>query len=160
MPVFHKFYHSSAGGLSSGSLRATGPVLNVEVEVPQALAELLASEGKQLPKPQTGVALIDTGAALTCVDAAAIAALGVTPLSSTLLQTAGGWTTAYRYPVRLNFPSEGIDREFTSVVGVDLTGYDVPLLEPAPLLVLIGRDVLEEWVFIYAGSGGFFCLAI
>ena len=129
--------------------------MNVLVHVPSALAQLLGSQKTTVPTPQAGVALIDTGASGTCVHEPILKTLGLNPIGSTTSGTAAGQTPHSLYPVRLEFPSDDIDREFNSVVGVDLSGQTVNLSTgQEPIIALIGRDVLQDWVLIYNGVGG------
>jgi predicted aspartyl protease len=101
------------------------------------------------------MALIDTGATNTCVHEAILQTLGLNPIGSITSGTAAGPVQHNRYPARLEFPGDGIDREFTSVVGVNLTGQFVRLSTGVhPIIALIGRDVLADWVFTYNGVAG------
>ena len=103
----------------------------------------------------SGVALIDTGATGTCVHEPVLQQLGLNPIGATNSGTAAGQTRHNLYPARLEFPADGIDREFNSVVGVNLTGQSVTVNNAThPIIALIGRDVMKDWVLIYNGVGG------
>lgn len=157
---FNKFYITEEKDPDPAFLRSLGPVLNVLVHVPTALAQLLGNQGLPVPAPQAGLALIDTGASGTCVHEPILKALGLNAIGATTSGTAAGPTPHSLYPVRLDFPSDGIEREFNSVVGVDLTGQFANLSTgPAPIIALIGRDVLQDWIFIYNGVGGVISIA-
>ena len=45
-----------------------GPVVQVMVSVPPEIADIFAKESKPIPSPVSGLALIDTGATISCVD--------------------------------------------------------------------------------------------
>jgi hypothetical protein len=121
----------------------------------------MSSQGLPLPAPVSGVALIDTGASHTCVNDAALKALAVNPIGVTTTRTAAGPATQSRYPVRLEFPGEALDLEFSSVTGVDLSGQAVSVNNSQiPIIVLVGRDVLGNCVLTYNGPGGFFTLSV
>jgi hypothetical protein len=141
-------------------LRKCGPIMNVVVHVPTALAKLLGEQGTPVPPPHAGMALIDTGASGTCVHESILKSLQVNPIGSVTSGTAAGPTPHNLYPVRLQFPWENITRDFDSVVGVDLTGQFVEVSTGRqPIVVLVGRDVLRDWIFIYNGGGGVISIA-
>lgn len=50
------------------ALHGRGPVVQVTVTIEQNAGKGLLSQGKALPTPKTGLALIDTGASGTCID--------------------------------------------------------------------------------------------
>lgn len=144
-----------------------GPLLQVNVHVPTALATILTSNGQTVPAPITGFALIDTGATNTCVDDSVIQRLGVSTIGVSTALTAAGPTPQNMYPARLEFPGESLDVEFNSVAGVNLQGQLVPILAPGtqarqqvPIIVLVGRDVLARCVLTYNGVGGFISLHV
>jgi hypothetical protein len=166
-PTHNRFFNDGSGNLSPAALQANGPVLTVNVHVPTALAELLAASGRPVPAPVTGFALIDTGATNTCVDDAILQKLGVSTIGIGTALTAAGPAPQRIYPARLEFPGEGLDLEFSSVAGVNLTGQVLQMAgatsgstQDVPIVVLVGRDVLMNCVLIYNGAGGFFTLAV
>jgi len=62
--------------------------------------------------------------------------------------------------VRLVLPEIDLSIGFDLVVGVDLSGMVADLDgDPAPVIALIGRDVLERCVFVYDGPGAAFSLS-
>lgn len=145
------------GEPSPEGLSAAGPVFQVQVEVPQALAAFLSEKGKEIPAPQPGWALIDTGATRTCVDKDVLAKLGVQPTGTVKTGTAAGQVEQLLYPAKLNFPVAGFQIEFGSVIAVDLRGQTIA---GANVLVLVGRDVLARCLLVYNGSAGMFSLAM
>ncbi len=81
--------------------------------------------------------------------------LGLNAIGTVTSGTAAGRVLHNLYPARLEFPGEGIDREFASVTGVDLSGQVVSLSSGVrPIIALIGRDVMADWILIYNGVGG------
>jgi len=60
VPTHNQFYRDPAGNPAPVLLAAAGPVLQVELHVPQALATILVAQGQPVPPPETGWALIDT----------------------------------------------------------------------------------------------------
>lgn len=86
--------------------------------------------------------------------------LGLNPIGTIMSGTAAGQAKHNRYPARLEFPGEGIDRDFNSVTGVDLSGQTVHLTSgQIPIIALIGRDVMSDWIFTYNGVGGFISIS-
>lgn len=45
-----------------------GPIIQVSLSVGQAVAEQIRAAGGELPPPVSGLALVDTGASVTCID--------------------------------------------------------------------------------------------
>ena len=139
------------------ALAAIGAVLEVQVQVPKVLADLLESQNQSIPQPVTGMALIDTGASRTCADHSSLMSLGINPIGVVLIGTAGGATQCQLFPTRLWFPSLNLGAAFDSLVGVDLRGQTVL---GKKLIVLMGRDILARGMLVYSGNGGFFTLAL
>ena len=50
------------------ALQQRGPVVQVSVSLHESFAKALVQQGKPLPQPVTGWALLDTGASNTCID--------------------------------------------------------------------------------------------
>jgi hypothetical protein len=97
--------------------------MQVQVEVPQALAAYLSKQGQPIPAPQSGWALIDTGATRTCVDRDVLTRLGVQPTGTVKTGTAAGQVEQLLFPAKLSFPAAGnFQVEFGSVIAVDLRG--------------------------------------
>lgn len=160
MPSRNRFFYDQDGTTSPLLLQQAGPILNVLIHAPAALARTLAAGGDVIPAPQAGLALIDTGASYTCVHEPTLRTLGLNPIGTVLSGTAAGSVQHSRYPARLEFPGEGIDQEFSAVTGVDLNGQEVLLSTgPAPIIALIGRDLMSGWVFTYNGVGGFITIS-
>jgi hypothetical protein len=65
MPVFNFFHWSQQHGRT---LTETGPLVAVEVGIPDALKQHLSGKGLPVPAPVAGFALVDTGASSTAVD--------------------------------------------------------------------------------------------
>lgn len=126
-------------------------MVGVQIEVPEALAKQLASAGKPIPTPVTGMALIDTGATMTAVDSGVVTALGVNPVGVVAVGTAGGPTSQPVYPIRLQIQGVGLVINFSSVTGAPL--------KPMNLVALLGRDVLTRMILIYDGPSSEYTLS-
>lgn len=158
MPIHNRHYIDAKKQVHNpAALAVAGPLLEVEVNIPQPLINLLSSQNKPIPPPQPGVALIDTGASRTCVELTVLSGLGINPIGITNVGTAGGTTPCQLFPARLSFPALSMTVDFGSVISVNLQGQTV---DGNPIIALIGRDVLSRGLFIYSGNGGFFTLAL
>jgi len=130
-----------------------GPLIAVEVHVPQPLATLLSQQGKPVPKPVPGSALIDTGASITAVDDSVITSLGVQPVGVTTVHTPSGSAQQNQYPVRFTFPGTNLpELSGTQAIG--------SVLLPQGIVALIGRDALRSLILVYNGPAGMITLAI
>lgn len=155
MPIHNRFFLQQGNQIDPQALAQVGPLLQVEVSIPSALEQHLAAQNQPIPAPITGWALIDTGATRSCVDTKTITQLGLKPIGVTQMGTARGPVKQHLYPAKFRFPGEELEIEFSSVVGVNLTGQSVAGRD---LIVLLGRDVLSRCILIYNGPGGFFTL--
>jgi len=163
MPTLNNFsFQGVPGGPlqpSPQTLMINGPIIQIQIEIPGALAASLQSSSQPIPNPVDGIALIDTGATITSVDVALLTRLGINPVGIRNVGTAGGPQRQSTYPARFTFPGTTLPGfELGEVLGCDLTGQTV--LNQRPIVALIGRDVLSQAVFVYNGSAGMFSLSI
>jgi hypothetical protein len=136
-----------------------GPLLPVEVHVPQALAALLTSQGQPVPAPVTGWALIDTGATLSGVHEPTALQLGIATVGQIPSGTAAGQVMQNQYPVRFVFPGlggVGFGVDVIRATGVNLAGSQ---WNGIPYQALIGRDALGACVLTYNGPGALYTLS-
>ena len=97
------------------------------------------------------MALIDTGATMTAVDASVVAAPGVNPVGVVPVGTAGGPTTQPVYPIRLQLQRVGLVLDFSRVTGASLKAMN--------LVALLGQDVLARMILIYDGPSSEYTLS-
>jgi hypothetical protein len=161
MPVFssQNFEKTPDGQmkLSPARLAQYGPIIDVLISIPLALAELYTKQNKPIPSPIAGIGLIDTGATRSCVHDEIMKQLGVYPIGVATSGTAAGQVQHSLYPAHFSFPAANINIDFSSVVGVNLTGQNV---DGKPIIALIGREVLSMGIFVYNGHVGAFSIAI
>ncbi len=161
MPVFNsQFFENLPGGghrITPTVLANFGPVLDVSVSIPPALADLYTRQQIPLPSPITGIALIDTGATRSCVHRPIMSNLGVNPIGVVTSGTAAGPVPHNLFPAHFTFPAARIDIDFAAVVGVDLAGQ---IINNQQLIALIGRDVLSMGIFVFNGPVGAFSFAM
>jgi len=160
MPVYNSLALENVPGgqqITHAVLASNGPVLDVSVSIPQALANLYARQQIPLPSPITGIALIDTGATRSCVHGPIMGQLGVNPIGIVTSGTAAGPSPHNLFPAHFTFPAAGIDLDFSAVVGVNLSGQ---IINGQQLIALIGRDVLSRGILVYNGPLGAFTFAM
>lgn len=83
MPVYNSQAFANIPGwhqITHAVLASNGPILDVSVSIPQALANLYARHQQPIPSPVTGIAMIDTGATRSCVHGPIMSQLGVNPI--------------------------------------------------------------------------------
>lgn len=166
MPVHNSFNFSvpqpGSGGLpqcNPGGMRIMGPVLPIQIEIPTALAMQLQQTGQAIPTPVSGFGLVDTGASVSAVHEVVIQQLGVQPVGIANVGTAGGPQQQATYPARFSFPGTNLPTiEFGQLLGANLTGQSLPGIQ-APLIALLGRDILEHFVVVYNGPAGMYTMA-
>lgn len=161
MPIYNSIHHAGPGPVSPpnpAGLVQAGAVFPIEVHVPTTIAELLAKEGRPVPSGLAGLALLDTGATLTGIDASIPPRLGVPPVGQVQTATAGGMVQHSTFPARLVFTSiPGLILEAQSAVGVNLSGLTIQVATnqpPQPVVALLGRDVLAGWQLVWNGPRG------
>lgn len=146
MPVFNRYYLTN-GQIGPAALGIEGPWLDVIVEIPPVLAQVLSAANQPIPAPQTGRALIDTGASISAIDAEIVRKLGVPPVGVVSVMTPSGRADQEMFPARILFPGTPLDSiDFTRMAGAQLSQQG--------LIALLGRDILHQCVFVYNGPGG------
>jgi len=162
MPTLNNFSFQQVPGQplqpSPQALIQNGPIIQIQIEVPEALAASLQATTQPIPNPVDGIALIDTGATITSVHAPILIGLGINPVGVVTVGTAGGPQQQSAYPAKFRFPGTQLPGfELARVIGCDLTGQTV--MNQRPIIALIGRDVLSRAVLVYNGSAGMFSLS-
>jgi predicted aspartyl protease len=133
------------------ALQLRGPVLQVSVTIEENAGKALASQGKPLPVPKTGFALIDTGASNSCIDEQAAKDLGPPIIDvGTMLSASHEKVPCNIYPVQIITPIITLNSPRTMGAALAAQG----------LLALIGRDVLQRCNLFYNGPTGQFTLSI
>jgi len=130
-----------------------GPILQVSISVGQAVATQILQAGGTLPAPATGLALIDTGASMTCVDDAAAAQLNLPVIDVVNIASASHASSqANIYPIQIEVIGAPIVVAADRAAGAALAAQG--------LLALIGRDVLQHCMLVYNGVTGSFSIAV
>jgi hypothetical protein len=138
-------------------LAVNGPIVQVQIEVPLALAAFLQQNNEPIPSPVDGMALIDTGASITSIDESVFIKLGINPVGAAQVGTASGRHTQSTFPARVVFPGTNLPTlDAPRALGCNLSGQSVI---DRPLIALIGRDLLSSCVLVYNGTLGLFSLS-
>lgn len=133
------------------ALQMRGPVLQVTVTIEENAGKALISQGKPVPTPRAGLALIDTGASNTCIDDEAAKALGLPVIDvGNMLSATHQKVPCNVYPVLIATPIVNLNSPRTMGAALAAQG----------LLVIIGRDVLQRCNLFYNGPVGQFTLSL
>jgi hypothetical protein len=134
-------------------------VVQVTVGVTKARALLLRSAGQPVPAPVAVPALLDTGAAFTCIDPTVRQALGLVPSVAHTAFTVGARrgqrVNYYRASLTVVHPSGDVQLNL-SIPLLDVTEVHLALTGHS---VLIGCDVLAGCEFHYGGRNRVFALS-
>ena len=130
------------------ALRTLGPTLSVIVSVTKEHGANLIKAGLPIPDSVPGAALIDTGAAITCVDQGVCQALGLRPTGVVMLGHAGGKEERPCYPIQVHFPGSLPPLYCPSACSIKLAE------GKQPHIMLIGRDLLIRLKMVYNGPQG------
>lgn len=137
-------------------LAPEGPVLTVLVSSSAPRAAALQDAGLTVPPPISLRCLIDTGASGSCLDAAAIAPLALSPTGTTLVSTPSTGATPQRcdtYDVGIIIYHPENSRLF-GTLPIIATDFSAQTIDG-----LLGRDVLGSCLFVYDGAAKIFSIA-
>lgn len=147
MPVFNFFHWTQEKGFH---LEQSGPIVPVTINLPAAMQEFLARNGKDIPPPVRGMALIDTGAFATAVDVEVFEKLGITPIDRLPTNTPHGASTSDIYPATVSFPALGLENlPMERLIGCKLQWAGE---NDSDILMLLGRDLLKHFLMVYNGK--------
>lgn len=138
---------------ASAGLQQRGPCVQVSITLEQTVAQALVQRGEQLPSPVAGLALIDTGASVTCIDAQAARHLGLTAINVVPMASASQARTD-KNVYSIQFEIVGFPIRLQSFNAIEAE------LATQGLVLLIGRDALQVSAFFYNGPAGEFTLCI
>jgi len=134
-------------------LQQRGPVVQVAVTLEQAFAGTLIQQGKSVPQPITGLALIDTGASNTCIDDEAARSINLPVIDVGSMHSASHTKIPSNiYPVQIEIIGFPIQFRSPRTMGASL--------KEQGLLMLLGRDLLQRCTLFYNGGSGQITLSI
>ena len=156
MPVFKTRIHPTNQAPPAPvpmALTHLGPVVQLQLEVSDALSKELVESKQQVPAPVSGRGLIDTGATFSAIDNSVAKRMGLQPIGTVRVGTAGGRRAAPVYALKITIVGGGnIVLNDNHVTGVDLDGTD--------MLALLGRSFLQNVILIYDGISAEFTIAL
>jgi hypothetical protein len=127
------------------NLVQVGPVAEVLLSPPQALAQVLRGQGQPVPAPVRVMAMVDTGASGTVIAPAILAQLGLQPVGVTNMSTPS--TTA---PVQARLFNVDLTFLTNNVAVQGVVAIEAPL-GGQHIQCLVGRDILQHGVLVYIG---------
>ncbi len=155
MPILHTQYRGEVRDQEGKTinihprviLKGRGPILQVTLGFPESIAGVLIEQGKPVPSPVSGYALVDTGASDTCIDSD-IAETFNLPVIDQVKMASDSHNAIDKnvYPALIEFVSYPIKINVERAVGANLMSQD--------LLVLLGRDLLQSFTLFYNGPAG------
>ena len=135
------------------ALQQRGPFLQVTVGVASAITKELAEQGAKIPNVISGLALIDTGANITCIDDEAAQQIGAPAIDKVQMTSASHANVdANIYPLHFELAGSGIHIDALRCMGAALKAHG--------LIALIGRDVLSACTLHYNGVSGQFTISM
>jgi predicted aspartyl protease len=162
MPVLHLQYRVTDAQTTeaqpvavppSVALRHRGPCLQASLTLFQPMAQAMLQEGRAVPEPASGFALLDTGASHTCVDEQTARELHLPVVdTATMASASHASTSANVYPVTIEIAGLPIPIHAPHAIGGELRSQG--------LLALIGRDVLQSCTLFYNGVSGEITLCV
>jgi hypothetical protein len=121
------------------------------------LEEWCVKNNSPVPQPKTGYGLIDTGASISGIFEPILKELNIVPIDSIILSTPGGNRNASVYPARVSFPALKVTGySMSRVVGNDANWKTT---DGKDVIMLLGRDLLAQFVMIYNGRFNMVTLA-
>lgn len=129
------------------SLRHGGPIVEVTISTAQSALPALVQQGRPVRPAFTGLALISTQAKVSMIDFHAARILELPILD--VAEGDGDSTGVDVYAVHFSIVGMSFARDVERVLGLGLSD---------SLLMVIGRDVLQDCAFLYDGKHGEFTL--
>jgi Aspartyl protease len=135
------------------------PIINIAIMVSAARRAALVAASTPIPNVQSVRGLVDTGASHTCVDPTVLQALQLSPTGSIPMHTpstGGVPVSADTYDVGLAIPGAPGSSPFL-LSNMQVSASD--LATGQGIHVLVGRDVLSQFIMTYNGVTGLFMLS-
>jgi len=135
------------------AIKQLGLLLDVQISVSFPQLQKLQQMGSPIPKAVETVALIDTGASISCISPELANAARLVQRGVVLISGVGAeeQMSAPTYDAGMRFTSMNVMIPAIPLVGVKLAGQRIGCL--------IGRDLLSQGILIYHGKPGLFTLA-
>jgi hypothetical protein len=132
------------------SLSVPGPVIPVVISVPEEAQRLRLVKGLPCPRPIEGLALIDTGSSVSAIDQLIVRRLKLPAQNYIKSSSPSGPFMSSVHQADFQFPTLGeLRRPKFPVVKCEL---DWRGPYSPSLAMLIGRDILSSFAFLYCGT--------
>jgi len=137
----------------AAALQLMGPILQVRITAAASVAQTILAAGGALPPPVDGLALIDTGAASTCIDAdvATKLKLPVTGQGS-ITSATHAQIPCNLHPIQLEVIAWNVKWQTNRAMAANLKAHNI--------IALVGRDLLRKCLLVYNGGAGTFSISI
>jgi hypothetical protein len=146
MPVFDFVQWTQQGG---GTLSTDGPLIPVEVSIPTALEHWCVAHNSPIPPPALGFALIDTGASISGVHEPILQQMNIQAIDSIPVSTPAGAGRCSIYPARIALPAMTVTDVPVRLAGSQLNW---AASDGKNVIMLLGRDILYQFLMIYNGK--------
>lgn len=134
-----------------------GALIAVEITAPLTWVRYLHHQGQSPFPVARGLGQIDTGAAISAVEASVFSSLVIPPVFCEMVQTAHGLAELDRYNASVTFPQLSLPAQPLELV---FGGHIRRTSEQGTdIIMLIGRDILRSMVFTYDGPTARFSIA-
>ena len=137
------------GAAKSDLLYSDGPLLEVQITAPWPLVSFLADNDIPPYAVSSGMALIDTGAAVSVVDERAVISLEIPNIDVISTQTAHGVAEMRRYNASVNFPS--LQLQHVPLILAPGGFIQTSTTNGSNVIMLLGRDILRRLIVTYDG---------
>lgn len=128
-------------------LALRGPVLQVTLGIAENFAQQLIQQNQPVPAPVSGLALIDTGASVTCIDEDLAQKLNLPVIDRVVMASASHDATEKNvYPILIQFIGVPIKINVLRAMGAALANQGI--------VILLGRDALQNFTLFYNGIAG------
>jgi hypothetical protein len=135
-------------------INPAGLSLDVLVGLDHQASHGLLAQGAALPRPLSVRALVDSGADLTAVSAQVLSRLPFTPGQPVRTHTAGGMIQSATFWISLSIPPPaGTAGSLLVISRLLVTEVTAPMPD---VDVLIGLDVIRQYLWVIDGPGGTF----
>ncbi len=135
------------------ALSARGPVIQVTIGIEENFAQQLIQGSQSIPEPKSGLALIDTGVSMTCIDEELAKILNLPVIDKATMSSASHNATEKDiYPILIQFIGVPIKVNVPRAMGASLNNQGI--------IALLGRDALQNFTMFYNGLAGEITLSI
>jgi len=135
-----------------------GPLVEVEITGPIPMLRFREKHGLTPFPVARGLALLDTGAAVSAVDVSVFNELEIPSVTSEIVRTAHGLSELDRYNASVRFTQLDNHSQPLDLVMGGHFGYE--LSDGRALIMLVGRDLLQRGELRYNGPNASFSFSL